>query len=115
MSNVALAYRKHMVAAESQRSFEARILRQVNYALRRSNETQDKIELARAVMQNHMIWQTFLWLVLDETNTLPIDLRRSLAIVAKSVLKEIDDNPIDKIDIDFLISVNDDIATGLGG
>jgi flagellar biosynthesis regulator FlaF len=106
-------YQRMQQATDTQKSFEARIFRSVNYELQKSKENGDSIGLRRAIANDYLLWQTLLYDVSSDENKLPVELRRSLAIVAKSVIKEIDENMITEPDIDFLISINASIIDGL--
>ena len=100
-------------ASESQRDFELRVFRQVTFAMQKAHQENDTIGLVRAATNNYLLWQTLLNDVTSDDNRLPRDLRRSIAIVAKAVSKEIDDNINGTLDVDFLVNINNNIIDGL--
>jgi flagellar biosynthesis activator protein FlaF len=107
-------YQRAMAVSETPRDVELRIMRTVNFSLKKAITENNNIETVRAVTNNYLVWQTFLYDVASDDNKLPRELRRSIAIVAKSVLKEIDDNMNNgKLDIQFLIDINENIIEGL--
>ena len=64
----------------------------------------------QAIADNRRLWVTVSDLMRDPTNALPSDLRASIVSVGIAVQREMTrDNP----DLDFLISINDNIAAGL--
>lgn len=106
-------YQRTQAVTETPRDFELRVLRTVSFSIKKAVEESDKLALIRAVTNNYLIWQTFLYDVASDDNKLPRDLRRSIAIVAKSVMKEIDDNMNGDLDVDFLLSINQTVIEGL--
>ncbi len=106
-------YQQVQRASESQRDFELRVFRQVTFALQKAHQENDTIALVRAATNNYLLWQTLLNDVAGEGNGLPRDLRRSIAIVAKAVSKEIDENINGNLDVDFLVNINNNIIDGL--
>lgn len=106
-------YQRTQAITESPRELELRVLRTVNYSLKKAIEENDQLALIRAATNNYLIWQTFLHDVASEDNKLPRDLRRSIAIVAKSVLREIDDNLSGTLDVGFLVNINETVIEGL--
>jgi len=106
-------YRRMQQAVESPRDAELRIFRTVTYALQKAREANDPIALVRAATNNYLLWQTLLQDVASDENKLPRDLRRSIAIVAMAVSKEIDDNLNGTLDVDFLININNSMIEGL--
>lgn len=106
-------YKRVQAATETPRETELRILRTVTYALRRAKEDGDHAGLVRAATNNYLIWQAFLHDVISDGNKLPRDLRRSIAIVSKAIIREIDANLNGNLDVDFLVSMNENVIEGL--
>ena len=106
-------YQQVQRASETQRDFELRVFRQVTFALQKAHQENDMIALVRAATNNYLLWQTLLNDVTGDDNKLPRDLRRSIAIVAKAVSKEIDENINGTLDVEFLIGINNNIIEGL--
>lgn len=100
-------------ASETQRDFELRVFRQVTFAMQKAHQENDTIGLVRAATNNYLLWQTLLNDVTSDDNKLPRDLRRSIAIVAKAVSKEIDENINGTLDVNFLVNINNNIIDGL--
>jgi flagellar biosynthesis regulator FlaF len=89
------------------RAQEADVFRYANAMLRRAQG--DTLQ-ARALADNRRLWGTVIDLMRDPTNALPVTLRASIVSVGLSVQREMDKpNP----DLEFLISINEDIASGL--
>ncbi len=111
MQNMQHATRAYAAAAtfRSQREREADIFRQVNAALRAARE-RGKIAQVRALADNDRLWITIIALVCDPENALPAEIRASLVSVGLAVQREMRrDGP----DLDFLIAVNENVASGL--
>lgn len=106
-------YQQVQRASETQRDFELRVFRQVTFALQKAHQENDTIALVRAATNNYLLWQTLLNDVTSDDNKLPRDLRRSIAIVAKAVSKEIDENINGTLDVEFLVNINNNIIEGL--
>ena len=106
-------YQQVQRASETPRDFELRVFRQVTFALQKARQENDTIALVRAATNNYLLWQTLLNDVTSDENKLPRDLRRSIAIVAKAVSKEIDENINGTLDVDFLVTINNNIIDGL--
>lgn len=108
-------YQQVQRATESHRDFELRVFRQVTFAMQKARQDNDTIGLVRAATNNYLLWQTLLNDVTSDENKLPRDLRRSIAIVAKAVSKEIDENINGTLDVEFLVTINNNIIDGLAG
>lgn len=108
-------YQRIQQASETQKDLELRIFRSVTYALQKAKQEGDSIALVKAVTNNYLLWQTLLQDVSSNENKLPRDLRRSIAVVAMAVSKEIDDNLNRNLDVDFLIGINNTMIEGLEG
>jgi len=93
------------------RAQEADVFRRVIGALRAARLA-DPITRTRALADNRRLWIAVVDLVRDPDNALPVDLRAAIASVGLSVQREMNR---DLPDLDFLISVNESIAEGLGG
>jgi len=110
VSRAAEAYR----ATSEHRNYraqEADMFLRINGALRvfRNENTASR---ARALADNRRLWTAVIASVQDPDNMLPVDLRATIVSLGLYVQRESDaENP----DIDFLIAVNENIATGLSG
>jgi len=110
MSRATQAYQAS-AAHRSLRAQEADIFRRAIGALRAARDA-DPITRVRALADNRRVWITVVDLVRDPANMLPQDLRAAIASVGLAVQREMDR---DKPDLDFLISVNENMAAGLSG
>jgi len=95
----------------SRREQEAEVFRLVNAALRRGRESGGAV-LVRALADTMRLWNMVLDLVGDPDNTLPADLRASIISVGLAVRRE---TQRPQPDVDFLVSINENIASGLSG
>lgn len=93
----------------SLREQEAAIFRYANVALRRGEEVGGTAR-SRALADIVRLWNTVVDLVSDPDNALPLELRASIISVGMAVRRSIQSNDPD---IEFLISVNENIAAGL--
>ena len=105
------ATRAYQTAAShrSLREQEADVFRRASGALKaaRQDGTTNQVQ---AIADNRRLWATVSDLMRDPANPLPTDLRASIVSVGIAVQREMTrDNP----DLDFLISINDNIAAGL--
>ena len=108
MTQAARAY-ETAATHRSQRQQEADVFRRATGALRAAREA-GSIPRVQAIADNRRLWVTVSDLMRDPTNALPSDLRASIVSVGIAVQREMTrDNP----DLDFLISINDNIAAGL--
>jgi len=110
MSRATQAYQAS-AAHRSLRAQEADIFRRAIGALRAARDA-DPITRVRALADNRRVWIVVVDLVRDPANMLPQDLRAAIASVGLAVQREMDR---DKPDLDFLISVNENMAAGLSG
>ena len=108
MSQAARAY-EAASGHRSQRAQEADLFRQVNGTLRQTR-TADPLARGRAIADNRRLWLTVGDLMQDPANTLPVELRAAIVSVGLAVQREMD-RPTP--DIDFLISINENLAAGL--
>jgi flagellar protein FlaF len=91
------------------REQEAEVFRQVNAALRRGRD-RGGLARVRALADTLRLWNAVVDLVRDPDNALPEDLRALIISVGLAVRREAQrDDP----DVDFLVSVNENIAAGL--
>ena len=98
-------------AARDPREQEADVIRRVTYGLRAAQHD-DGPALIRAVADNRRLWLAMETALMDPSNQLPAQMRAGLVSLGRAVLREIDGpSP----DIDFLIEVNEQVATGLVG
>lgn len=108
MTNAARAYASS-AGLRNLRDQEADIFRRANAALRYSR-TGGPLDRVRALADNNLLWITVIDLMRDPENQLPEALRASIVSVGMAVQREIQSRDPD---IDFLLSVNDNIAAGL--
>jgi len=108
MTHAARAYESSS-GMRNLRDQEADIFRRANAALRysRSGNTLARV---RALADNNRLWITVIDLVRDPANQLPEPLRASIVSVGMAVQREIKSSDPD---IDFLLSVNDNMVAGL--
>jgi flagellar biosynthesis regulator FlaF len=114
MSNPSRAIQAYKAASRyrSQRDQEADVFRQAIVALKRVRENASRIQQIRALADNRRLWMTVTDLMRDPSNSLPGPLRASIISVGLTVQREMDQ---ERPDIDFLISINENIAAGLAG
>ena len=93
----------------SQREQEADVFLRVIGALKAAQNA-DAIARAKSLADNRRLWLTVNDIVRDPANQLPEDLRASILSVGLAVQREMES---DAPDIQFLISVNENIAAGL--
>ena len=99
------------VDRRSLREQEADVFRRVLGALRHAQTVSDPLARVRAVADNRRLWTAVTDLLRDPDNRLPVALRASIISIGHTVQREMDGtNP----DFDFLISVNENLAAGLG-
>jgi flagellar protein FlaF len=94
------------------REQEADVFRRVNGALRRARDGGDTMTRVRALADNDLLWLTVIGALRDPANKLPESLRASLIGIGLTVQREIQHEPAN---LDFLIAVNENIASGLSG
>lgn len=113
MQTMMQAARAYQAAAShrSLREQQADVFRYVNGALRAAR-TAGAIPRARAIADNRRLWVTLVGLLSDPANPLPAALRGSIISIAMAVQRAMDQ---DSPDLDFLISVNENMAAGLSG
>ena len=93
------------------REQEADIFRRTVGALRAARGG-DLMARVRALADNRRLWTSVIDVVRDPANTLPTPLRASIVSLGLAVHREIDGvSP----DLEFLISVNEQMAAGLSG
>lgn len=107
------AYQKVMHA--SPRHAEANIFRRVVFGLKHAQASSSLSDRIKAVTATRVLWTTLLADLSGEGNSLPLELRRSLAIVGLSIVREIDSNDYNDVDLAFLIGLNQNILAGLEG
>jgi flagellar protein FlaF len=111
MSAYMQASRAYQMSSESRslRAQEADIFHRANGALRNALTGTD-VDVVRAVADNRRLWLTVVGLAQDPDNRLPPAVRASLISVGRSVNREMD---TPSPDLDFLISVNENVSAGL--
>ncbi len=93
----------------SLREQEADVFRYVNGGLRRGRQL-GGVELTRALADTIRLWNSVIDLLRDPENQLPVELRASIISVGMTVRREAQSaDP----NIDFMISINENIAAGL--
>ncbi len=93
----------------SNRDQEADLFLRANAALRQSRDA-GPIPLVRALSDTGRLWSAVIDLVRDPENALPAPLKASIVSVGLAVQREVERAAPD---IDFLITVNADLAAGL--
>lgn len=111
MPNVTEVARAYEAAANhrSTREQEADVFRRAVGALKSARDA-EQTSRVRALVDNRRLWQAVIDLMRDPNNALPEELRASIVSVGFAVQREMDRvTP----NIDFLISINENIAEGL--
>jgi flagellar biosynthesis regulator FlaF len=113
MSNLNLAARAYATAAVNRtaREQEADIFRLVIARLQAARNATPIVRV-RALADNRRLWMTVTDLVRDDHNPLPAETRAGLLSIGGVVQREMD---ADEPNLDFLISINKNIADGLSG
>ena len=106
-------YRK--VLESTPRQVEVDIFRRVIYGLKHAQTSNNLADRIKAVTSTRVLWTTLLADLAGEGNQLPVSVRRGLAVVGLSIIKEIDGNDFTKVDLGFLIGLNQNILAGLEG
>jgi flagellar biosynthesis regulator FlaF len=111
MSSLMYASRYYRAAAVSRsvREREADIFRRATGGLRASRDA-DLVEQVRALADNRRVWNMVRALVRDPENQLDETLKGALVSITMAVQREMD---LPEPDFDFLISINENIASGL--
>jgi flagellar biosynthesis regulator FlaF len=114
MSNSSHASQAYRTASRyrSQRDQEADVIRHATTGLRRARDNAPPIQQVRALADNRRLWMMVTDLMRDPGNSLPEPLKASIISVGLSVQHEMDQ---EQPDLDFLISINENIAAGLAG
>jgi len=105
------AARAYQTAASHRtlREQEADVFRRANAALKVARNG-SVVDQSRALADNRRLWLTVHQLLVDPANELPDALRSSIIAVGRTVRREMDKAAPD---YEFLIEVNENIATGL--
>lgn len=108
------AYNKTNQSIRSDRETERDVIARVTHHLKMASaKRDDTILVARAVSDNLSLWYVLMTDLAAEGNQLPMELRGRLISVGMSVVRECERQDRDKIDIDFLVNVNQAIIEGL--
>ena len=99
-------------AHRSLREQEADVFHRVTAGLRRVREGTTKIAAVRAFADNDRLWLAVIGAARDPENELPATLLASLISVGLAVQREMRH---DAPDLEFLITVNENVAAGLSG
>ena len=112
-TNAAAAFRAYGVAqsARPQREQEAQVFAILAARLRTAMRDGTPTASIRASADARRVFSTVEGIVLDPVSTLPRDLRINIATVARRALREVDG---EQPDLEFLASIADDFAAGLG-
>jgi hypothetical protein len=112
-SNAAAAFRAYGVAqsARPQREQEAEVFAILAARLRTAIRDGGPLSSIRAAADARRVFATVEAIVLDPVSTLPRDLRLSIASVSRRALREAEG---EQPDLEFLASIADDFAAGLG-
>lgn len=95
----------------SLREQEAEVFRYATGALRAARDG-EALQRTRAIADNRRLWLAVHDLVSDPENALPSSLRASIVSVGLAVQREMSrENP----NLEFLISINENITAGLSG
>ena len=101
----AAAYRRRL----SSKQCEAEVFARANRAIREIGAG-GPLARARAIADNRRLWEAVHALVLDPTNSLPVDLRARIAGVAMAIVREC---AAEQPDLDFIAEMNDHFAAAL--
>jgi flagellar protein FlaF len=107
------AYQRAAQTRVDFRQQEAEVFKRVTYALIQGKAKGDGLSLIRAASDNKLLWLNVITVVNDDQNQLPPTLRSLLASLGEAVIREIDANITGKLDVDFLVNVNNQIIEGL--
>lgn len=113
MQTNAQAARAYQTSASfrGMREQEADVFRRANGAIMAAKDG-GAIARVRALADNRRLWSMVISLLTDPENALPESLRASIISVGRAVQREMDrETP----DLDFLISINENLAAGLSG
>ena len=106
-------YRK--VLESTPKQVEVDIFRRIVFGLKHAQTSDNLADRIKAITSTRVLWTTLLADIATDGNQLPADLRRGLAIVGLSIIKEIDSNDFAKVDLGFLIGLTQNIRAGLEG
>ena len=111
--NAATAFRAYGAAqaARPQREQEAQVFATLSARLRSAMREGTQIATIRAAADARRVFGTVEGIVLDPVSTLPRELRLNIATVARRALREAEG---EQPDLDFLATIADDFAAGLG-
>jgi flagellar biosynthesis regulator FlaF len=98
------------LSARSQREQEAEVFAILSGRLRAALVSTSPFAPVRALADARRVFTAVETLVIHPSNPLPVELRRSIATVARRALREVEaDHP----DLSFLAAISDDFAAGL--
>jgi flagellar protein FlaF len=109
------AYRKTTTTTTSPRQQEHEIIARVNHRLRGVMKKHDAVELARAISDNQVLWTVLMADLQNPNNQLPPQLKGMIISVGMAVMREMDQMGKRAVDLDFLVSVNQNLMEGLEG
>lgn len=95
------------------RVIEGDLFRIVLGSLRRAKKTGKLRHCLDAKIKVERLWHALLADLVSTGNRLPHELKKSLAVIGLSQLREVDTRSVQQIDFDFLIGVNEEVLAGL--
>ncbi|MDI9409096.1 MAG: flagellar biosynthesis regulator FlaF [Candidatus Pacebacteria bacterium] len=108
------AYQQTTSAAKTPRELEREIIARVTHQLKLAKEKRkDSILVARAVSDNLSLWYVMISDLASEGNQLPLEIRGNLISVGMAVVRECEQVDRTKVNLDFLITVNQSMIEGL--
>ncbi len=111
------AYQKTLQTGTSPRQLEATLLMKAATRLKavQDNWDSDRSDLDAAVIYNRKLWTILASAATEEDSELPVDVKRNIAAIAIFIFNRSLDLIVDPkaSDLDSLIEINRNIATGL--
>ncbi|MCX8500254.1 MAG: flagellar biosynthesis regulator FlaF [Alphaproteobacteria bacterium] len=108
------AYKQTTSAAKTPRELEREVISKINHQLKLAKEKRkDALLVARAVSDNLSLWYVLVSDLAAEGNQLPLEVRGQLISVGMAVVRECEQIDRTKVNLDFLISVNQQMIDGL--
>ncbi|MCX8506149.1 MAG: flagellar biosynthesis regulator FlaF [Alphaproteobacteria bacterium] len=112
--NAAGAYGKSNRSTRSPRETERDVIARVTHQLRSAKEKRsDGVFVVRAISDNLSLWYVLMTDLANDNNTLPVDLRAKLLSLGMTVVRECEQVDRTRVNIDFLIEINQSIMDGL--
>ncbi|MDI9349627.1 MAG: flagellar biosynthesis regulator FlaF [Candidatus Symbiobacter sp.] len=112
--NAAGAYGKSNRSTRSPRETERDVIARVTHQLRSAKEKKsDGVFIVRAISDNLTLWYVLMTDLANDNNNLPPDLRAKLLSIGMTVVRECEQVDRTRVNIDFLIEVNQNLIDGL--